>query len=222
MINKKILQLTKQLYPKSFVWKLFNDSIFYFLHMALSRSENEILTKIKRLQNSTLPDNNEFDEFDAARWNNALAITNENLELDIFKMALIRKINFPGDIKTRQNYLYLQGELNKAGFNVFVHENKLADIPYNPAGSTCGLFLCGEQNVGEVGIQYDIIANDIYFDSSFLIASNLQLRFSFFIGGENFLDRAEIPLNRKSEFINLILKLKPAQTIGLSLIDFTI
>ena len=47
------------------------------------------------------------------------------------------------------------------------------------------------------------------------------LRSSFFVSGETLTDMAYILLNRKDEFRQLILRLKPVQTVGILLVNYT-
>lgn len=47
------------------------------------------------------------------------------------------------------------------------------------------------------------------------------LRSSFFVSGETLTDMAYILLNRKEEFRQLILRLKPVQTVGILLVNYT-
>lgn len=47
------------------------------------------------------------------------------------------------------------------------------------------------------------------------------LRSSFFVSGETINDMANILLNRKEEFRQLILRLKPVQTVGILLVNYT-
>jgi len=47
-----------------------------------------------------------------------------------------------------------------------------------------------------------------------------KLRFTFFVGGSGYPNRASVPLSRKDEFRHLILKLKPAHSVAFLYIDY--
>jgi hypothetical protein len=71
------------------------------------------------------------------------------------------------------------------------------------------------------GIYYNnLIANriDESLDVTFDIGSNL--RATFFVGGETLGTFADVDIQRKEEFRQLILKLKPVQSIGFLLINY--
>ena len=216
------VKLSEQLYPKARVWRLFQGSVYRSLHAALSLSEQEYYNNILSLQDSALPDNDNFTVEDAERWESALALgDNSDLTLVVRKEIILRKINFPGNIKPRQSALFLQRELQAAGFDVYIYENKLAGVPVTIMGAICGLITVGQTNVGQQPAEtYDIIANEIEFEPDFVIAGNPALKFTFFIGGLSFLSRADVDSARKKQLIELILKIKPAQSIGLSLINW--
>jgi hypothetical protein len=104
-----------------------------------------------------------------------------------------------------------------------VHEN-LGTPPINPVPSNYGGANYGGANYGNTGLSnYTLIANyiDEDKDRNYILGQN-GLLYSFFIGGENFGERAQVDPLRKKEFRELILKLKPAHTIGFLNIDYTI
>ena len=205
-----------------------------------------------------MPDNSEFDEMDALNWEKALGLyTEESLDLEERKIIITRKMQHPGQVKARQHYLYLEGELQKVGFNVFVHENRFDDGSGGYETFDPGEFQAGAEQLGisELGIaelggalegsDYTIVANHIIEDkdSNFFLSilggeelgiSELgiaelgggslsrqdQLKATFFIGSESFPNKADVPLLRKNEFRELILKIKPAQTVGFLYINY--
>jgi len=178
-------------------------------------------------------------------------ITNPLVSLTDRKTAILRKMQHPGNILARQSAGYLEDQLQLAGFNVFVHENIPAQsieniiiLPYDlgemgelemgelEMGSALSYFPdlfsvyeMGELEMGELemgGVQYNnLIANSINqeVDSSFQIGSSF--RCTFVIGGAVFGSFADVSIQRKDEFRQLILKCKPVQTIGYLLINYT-
>lgn len=208
------------------------NSYLESLMYALSLSENRAYNDGLSIQNSILPDNSDFTSDDATDWERRLGmIVSPLVDLDLRKLAIKRKMNHPGDIKSRQHYLYIEGQLRAAGFDVYVYENR---FPYGGSYYTRTLFdIIGGVGIDDLqhgdkqhgdsqhgGTYSNIIANyiDETLDSNFAIPSNL--RCTFFIGGSPLGQFANVPIERKQEFRQLILKLKPAQMVGYLLINY--
>jgi len=123
-IADKILNLTKQLYSTGRAVRIFFQSILEKLHIGLGASEARAYQDAVSILDSALPDNSNFAVDDATAWEGRLGlITNNAVSLSNRILAIKRKMNHPGTIKARQNYLYVQGQLQAAGFNVYVFEN---------------------------------------------------------------------------------------------------
>jgi hypothetical protein len=177
-------------------------------------------------------------------------ISNSAVSLADRKAAIIRKMNHPGTILARQSHDYLQDSLRLAGFDVYVHENipeqTIEDLLY-PSSMTgqqgdgqqgdfeqgdvytsySSLFQIVEQGMIQQGdfqqgefLFLNKVANHIdeNIDSIFPIVGNY--RSTFFVGGEVLGTFANVDANRKDEFRQLILKIKPVQTVGLLLINY--
>lgn len=222
----KLVSLTRQLYPTGRAWRMKKAGVFYNLHEALAFSEANAYQKAIDQLNVILPDNDNFSVDDAARWEQSLGMyVNPLISLSDRKEAIIRKINHPGNIYGRQSKDYIQGELQKAGFDVYVHENKVGVNPaytqYDPVTPKYGNIIYGQSTYGNVGLAYTLIANyiDETKDTPYTWGSE-GLKQSFFIGGSVFGTSANIDILRKNEFRELILKLKPAQTFGFLLINY--
>ena len=218
-IVDNILSLTKQLYPtKGRAWILAKNSVFEKLHEGLAESDARVFGELKNILTAVLPDNLEFTETDAARWESALGlITTPATPLETRKEAIKRKINHPGTIKARQHSLYLQNQLQAAGFDVFVFENRTFE---DVVGCICGLVYCGQTTVGNLGAgDYEVVGNSIN-DETFNIGVYANRPFTFFISGATQFTIADIFENRKQEFKELILKLKPAQTVAIIYVNY--
>ncbi|MCJ7802753.1 MAG: NHL repeat-containing protein [Candidatus Marinimicrobia bacterium] len=221
----ELLEQTKQLYPTGRAWWMKKNSIFEKVHLGLAYSESRALSAIRELLDSIIPDNDNFDDVDAFRWERALGLFQQpSISLDDRKAAILRKMQYPGSVPARQHYLFVQGELQKAGFNVYVHENRFGDPPsvLNLGASLYGQVKYGQATYGAGGVTGTRIANHIEEskDAAFNFGSTVNLRATFFIGGKIFPNRANVHIERKSEFRELILRLKPAQTAGSLLIDY--
>jgi hypothetical protein len=226
---QRLLKLTKQLYPIARAWIMRKDSIFEKIHEALAYSESRVRQTIEEIRYSLIPDNDVFSDADATNWERALGLYNQSVvSLATRKETIYRKMRHPGTILGRQNYLYIQGQLQAAGFDCYVHENRFGDPPaiYEFISA-----IYNEVRYGEVVYGYDggsfadfqPVANyiDETKDAGYDPGNAQHQRYLFFIGGASFPDPAPIQQERRAEFRELILRLKPAHTaVGLLLADY--
>jgi len=227
-----ILSLTKQLYPTGRAFKMPKDGWLESLHYALSLSENRAYNDAVALLYAILPDNAEFTEDDAYDWERRLGmITGLGVSLEDRKKAIKRKINHPGNIPARQHYLYIQGQLQAAGFDVYIHENRFfedGDWVYKTPDEIAYFSLTSTQHGGDTqhgnGVQhgsfgFDVIANKSTPNETFAVGDN-GLWATFFIGGEQLGVNATVQSSRLQEFKELVLKLKPAHTVAYTFISY--
>ena len=226
-----ILNLTKSLHPRGRAFRMPFGSIFERLTKALAISEDIAYNRALETLDFILPDNDNFSEEEADKWERRLGlITNTLTPLADRKLALLRKINHPGTIVARQHFLYLQGQLQSAGFDVFIHENRFPDggggfetkTPNELIGISgdavhSPLVQHGQFQHGS-GFS-DKIANSIEasIDALFNIGNNF--RSTFFIGGVNPGDFAFISASRELEFRQMVLRIKPVQSIAFIFIN---
>lgn len=141
------------------------------LFMAESKSFTRLYDDAVSLLNTILPDNDFFNETDAENWERVLGLFTQNLTLEERKAAISRKKAYPNGILERSYYLFIQQQLQDAGFDVYVHENRFADgsggwdvqDPDDLLSTPYQLGL-GELGVSELGgstdgITYSIAAN---------------------------------------------------------------
>lgn len=226
-----ILNLTKSLHPKGRAFLVLFGSIKERFIKALAISEDKAYNEALNIRDAILPDNVNFTEENATKWERRLGLITNNLtSLDDRKLAIQRKINHPGTIKARQHFLYLQGQLRSAGFDVFVHENRFPDGGGGFETKTPNeLIGVSGESVHSPLIQHgqiqhgssfsEKIANSIdpEVDASFVIGNNF--RFTFFIGGLVVGDFATIPASREKEFRQMVLRIKPVHTIAFLFIN---
>jgi len=228
-IASNILKLTDQLYPTGRVFKMASNGYLYRIHRALAVGEAKAFTDANSVLNSILPDNDLFSADDATDWERRLGlVTNTATPLADRKLAIQRKMNHPGTIKARQHYKYLESQLQAAGFDVYVYENRFALYPtgYETKSPTVAFgtgtvpFQMGDGQFGDHQFGYDYYTTlrvvnyvDEVLDSYFLIGANY--RSTFFIAGSSLTTPASVDINRKNEFRQLILKIKPVQTVAL-------
>lgn len=248
IFSETLVSLTRQLYPTGRAWWMKPGGIFHKLHQALSYSEGRAFQEDVNLLNAILPDNDSFSSEDAANWERVFGIvSNNSIPLDDRKKAIQRRIEYPGNIPARQDARYIESQLRKAGFDVYVFENH--NQTYIIEQYQMGNAEMGDAEMGGdyQTIPFSVIANyiDENIDNQFVVVSQTfsaemgdnemnvmqmgdlgntrdeLLDFTFFVCGQNFLDTANVPANRKNEFRELLLKLKPANTIGYLIINYT-
>lgn len=229
----KIKTLMRQMLPNGLAFRHPLDGYQDGLQNALAISEAQCYEDAMSVLFSILPDNDNFTSTDATLWEQRLGlISNSSVPLVDRKLAILRKMNHPGAIPARQNYRYLERELRAAGFDVYVYENRFATYPtgyevINPlvasggiggVAARHGLILHGR---ARHGIHYqNIIANHIDESVDWMFDIGNNLKSTFFIGYTPFGTFADVDENRKDEFRELILKIKPVQTVGFLLVNY--
>lgn len=224
-----LLKLARQLYPTGLAMRMPVNGYKEGLHRALGISEEAALNSVMSVMYSILPDNVNFTADDATDWERRLGmISNSAVPLADRKLAIKRKMNHPGLIKARQHYLYLQGQLQQAGFNVFVHENipELAGIEYLTTYMSLIEFIqLNDLQLGDFQLNDFVwknkVVNHITAAQDFYFMTGANRRSCFFIGGETFGTTADVLSEREAEFRQLILKVKPAQTCAFLFINYT-
>jgi uncharacterized protein YmfQ (DUF2313 family) len=250
LVIKQLNKLTRQLFPQGRAYRIAKNSVKEKIVNALVVSESNFVSDADSVLNHILPDNDGFTVYDALIWEQRLGInSNPSTSLEDRKAAIIQKLNHPGNILARQSAGYLEQQLRLAGFDVYVHDNnpvltiqqvltigqnlpqlgnfqlgqnQLADA-YSVYStlfelSQLGNFQLGQHQLGQKKYK-NIVANkiDSELDKNFLWQN---INRTFFIGGENLGEFADVDASRKDEFRQLILQLKPARTISLLLINY--
>jgi hypothetical protein len=236
-IGDQLKALTGQLFPTGRAFWIPTGSDKEKLTEALLASEERFYGDAISTFDSVLPDNDNFTTDDATAWEKRLGlVSNPLVSIVDRKLAILRKINHPGTIKARQHYLYLQGQLQAAGFNVYVYENRFpsgygyisitptdfsSSQPFPHAGNDYGLGLLYGQGYVYGGKNYtNKIANSIYQSGDDLFQIGSTYNFSFFIGGPTPGSWATVDYNRETEFRQLVLKIKPVHTVAFLLLNF--
>lgn len=249
----KIKIATKQLFPTGRSFRIISNSVKDKFFDATSTVEAEAYDDSLSIFDSMFPDNDNFSEEDATAWEIRLGmIVNQGINLEDRKASIIRKLNYPGTITARQSAGFLQGSLQLANFNVFIHENiptqsiesilnssiDITEMGVSEMGdgSEMGssvdyysdLFECAEMGVLEMGdgsemggCRYlNVIANFIneLSDESFSLSQDLKN--VFFVGGSDLGTFADIDINRKDEFRQLILRIKPIKSVAVLFINY--
>lgn len=228
---EKLLKLTRQLYPTGRAFRAPFGGVMDRLHRGLAQSEARVYADATGVLDAVLPDNDGFTADDATDWERRLGlITNESLDLATRKAVIIRKMNHPGTIPARQNYRYLEGQLQASGFNVFVYENRFPTgggsyetmTPGELGGvgveAQYGMYQYGEFQYGE-DFPYKV-ANSLDADVDLGFDHGSLLRRTFFIGADPLGTYANVDATREPEFRELIMKIKPAQTVAFLFVNY--
>jgi|SRR6478609_146255 len=232
-IKDDLLACDRQLYPTGRAFAMPVGGILESLHIALNNIQNISYNDIISLLDGLIPDNDGFTEDDASNWERVYGLTkNSVLDLATRKKALLQVIAYPNGQPARSHYLFLQDQLQQAGFDVWIHENIFDDgmggfvakTPLEVYGiSELTAVQYGDRQYGdtEYGQYYtNKIANyiDEKLDLPFDLGSSLSG--TFFIGGETLGTFADVPLIRKNEFRQLILKTKPLNNVGFIFVNY--
>lgn len=214
---------------------LTSGGILKRLHRALDKGKVRLYNDARSTYDSILPLSDGFTADDATDWERRLGITTNNTDLATRKLAIQRKMNYPGTDAAMQSALYLQQQLQAAGFDLYIYENIFSDgmggyITKTPAevlGIDAGDAIYGNAEYGniEYGQTYassgiTLIANHIEdaADADFTISPNY--RSTFFIAGSTITTFADVPAERHDELRQLILMIKPVPTVGFMFVNY--
>lgn len=228
-IIEQIINLAKNLLPTGRAFRLISGSNIYKLISGLSQSESRAYSDAISILDSALPDNPNFTTDDATAWEQRLGlITNTSVSLPNRILLILAKMNFPGVIPARAHYLYIQGQLQAQGFPVYVYENifspgNTTKSPNQVSGISTSQFQYGDRQYGQFqfgGGYYPKVANFIDENSDSNFDEGINLRSTFFIGGNPIGTYVNLPLAQKDQFRQAVLKLKQTQDIGYLFINF--
>jgi hypothetical protein len=227
--QEHIRKLSRDLYPGGRAFKMPIDGILDQLHEALAESEGQAFNDALAIMDSLFADNPNFTTGDAEIWEGRLGLISNPLTPLVDRMAAInQKLNYPGTTAPRQHFQFIEDELNAAGFAVKVYENNFGGVTQSPEqilGTSLGASFhattiqhATTQQHG--GLYSNKVANYIEEskDAQFVIGGNY--RSTFYISGTPITTFADILATRKDEFRQLILKLKPAQTMAFLFVNY--
>lgn len=231
---KQLMDVANLLYPTGRAWLLPEGGAFRIVHSVINEAFLKVKEFSKAMINSYFPDNDEFNLDDCEFWENKLGlITSNSLSLEQRRQIILRKMAFPRGIEARQSLSYIQSQLDIYGFDVKIYENIFVDGNGNYYHSSpediIQLALLDTQHgfptQHGLGTQhgkgtFEIIANLIA-DEVYNVGGAENLWATFFIASKTSLYQgATVPLDRKKEFKELILKLKPAHLIAFTLVNY--
>lgn len=231
MFSDVLLNLSRQLYPRGRAFRMPVGGFLESLHIALGKSEARFKADASSFLDSLLPDNANFTVDDANDWERRFGlITNGLTSLDDRKAAIIRKMQYPGKNPAKSHYLYIQQQLQLAGFNVFVYENlptQQSPVDFLPPGpfssyvtyAQLGAYELGDVELGEYKWNNTVI-NNLNEEDDLNFNTGANLKATIFISGNPKGTFVNIPASRKDEFRQLILKLKNSHIVVFLYINY--
>lgn len=231
-IAEIMADLIVKLYPTGRAFNMQKDGVLDNTHRAISRSFIRLIEDSNATLDSCLPDNENFDLNDCQLWEYRLGIVSNNLlDIELRKKAILRKMSLGRNVPARHKN-YIEAQLQLAGFDVYIHENKFfegGEWVYKTPGeitamSTTNVQYGGSSQYG-IGMQYgsagaQVIANLATPNEPYSVGAS-SLWATFFIGGAVLGDIATIPAIREQEFRELVLTLKPAHVVAFTFINFS-
>ena len=215
-----------------------SGGIFYRLHRALAISWAGTYRAARGVQDAQLPDNPNFTIEDARLWYSWLGLYDSgSVSLADMMAAIRQQMSFPLVPLHKQSPAFIQAQLQAAGFDVYVYKNKFSDgmggwvtkTPAEVLGADLGVamhgaFQHGALEHGQIYTPSGTITKIVNYleeskDATFDIGTNYKA--TFYLSGASITTFASIPLSRKIEFRQLVLKYKAAQMCGFAFINYT-
>jgi len=123
-LTNLLSNLAVQLYPTGRAFYMLKDSVMEKVHLAINVSFVRFLEDAKTTLDSCFPDNANFTEDDCNLWEYYFGmVTNTDLSVQVRREAIYRRMARGRSIPARQHILYIENQLQLAGFNVYLHEN---------------------------------------------------------------------------------------------------
>lgn len=229
----KLFKLINDLYPtgKAFVIPALSNR--YKFYTAVANFFNDVYLDITALTSQILSDNENFDAQDAARWESILGLQrNSVLSLEQRRQAILRKYTSPRNVTGRSAAVFLEQQLQLAGFNVFVHENRFDDgsggiesrsfeqvVGVQNSAVYADSSTYGSRTYGQTNRQLIVNSLESSIDNQHPLFGNNNR--TFFIGAQTVGQFVSLPATREQEFRELVLTIKPVNSIAYSLINYT-
>jgi len=232
-VTQKILKQAGRLMPTGRAFKMTEGSNMERLFKALAVSKAQAYEDASALLYALIPNNPYFTEDDATDWERRLGmVSNPLTPFADRKAAILRKMAAPGLNPAKGHYLWIQQQLQDAGFAVYIHENIFATYPtgYTTVAPNSlygnGNFKTnrhGQARHGQRlhgGYYNNLIVNSITQAGDIGFNLGGSFRSSFFVGGQTIGTYANVLATRETEFRQLILNLKQVQNVGMLFIHY--
>lgn len=206
----------------------------------MAKEDKRLVDDANTVKAGITPNHSGFNSTHAEAWERALALPiNPNLSLSQRRNIIARKLNHPGDILGRSSSPYLNWTVKEAGFDVNLYRNRFdgeAKFPDEMVGNQYWDDTeYGDTEYGGYGVE--VIANHLeperdiadHFPnglSDMYALGRKGMRQFIYIGDDIQFDNsgnpyASVPLERRTEFRDLILTVKPSRSIALCFVAYT-
>lgn len=208
-------KLNNQLFPTGRAWWKLKGSVFSNLMEGLALSESRVQNDIIKLQNDFFADSTLMSFESVDRWNYVLGLKGVGTQNEQLS-AIYQRQAFPNNTLARQSNVYIQQQLQLAGFDVYVYSQY-----YNPQASLYDNCTYDSVVYDKGNDSYTLLVDNVdeSLDQSFVLVDD-GLRATAFVGGETLGSYATVPIARKNEFRELMLRLKPAQVVMILYINY--
>lgn len=203
-------KIWQMLYPNGRAFIRSDSSNRAIIHDSIGVVNKDVVSQFESLKIGMIPDNNKItlEEVELLEYKYGIYFV-EGLTLEQRKTRLLYRMAYPNGIIYRQSAYYMEWVLRNHGFDVRVSEN----LDRFPPADIIGLSelrhsnntLHGASTHG--GVKYNLIANNMQEGEFFSLGGNIWA--TFFIKLNSELGA------RKTEFRELVLKLKPAHLVAL-------
>jgi hypothetical protein len=182
----------------------------------LALSESRLHTAILDLQNDILADSLNMSDDAVSHWESVFGIAGIGTKSERVA-AILQRQAYPGNLLARQSKTFLQAQLREAGFDVYVNYGTI----YDPQTPIYGDVKYGVKTYAQTAESYTVCANKLNeADEPAYSFSDDELKYCFYLGGQTLGTTASVSTDRKKEFRNLILSLKPAHTVAILFINY--
>lgn len=211
--------------------------VLHRLHRALAISLADAYDGLVETLDHIHPDNDRFDINDARDWYRRLGLYDSgSVSLEDMKKAILRKRSFPVVPMNKQHYQFIEDQLQAAGFDVKVYENRFWDgsdwVTKRPEEI---LGVTHSSAIHSPVVYHGAIRHGQYWgtswsnkivnyveqdkDAGFNVGSNFTG--TFYLAGSTISTFADVPEARKTEFRQLVLQLKRAELCAFCFINYT-
>lgn len=236
MDSSVFFDLYKQLLPTGRAWNLYKGSNLDYLFSCLSENDLKKYDLVEKIKKVSLPYTITTIE-EVKIWEQRFGIiSNSSLSVEERKLEIIRKYDYPSNFLERQGLYFMETEIRKAGYNVYLKDNIFYDNGGNlytkdpnaltSTGNMLDKYSLGEYVLDSGSLDYTLLANNIdeQKDASYVFSSNFEE--IIFVGNISVKDNNSTDLHaivnkkRKKEFRELLFKLKPTHSVCVLYINY--